>query len=140
MARDPRDIIRDEVLALAGYHIPDHGGMVKLDAMENPYRLPEDVCGQIAAIVSHAEINRYPDASAGPLKSRLRATLGIAQDQKLILGNGSDEIIQMLMLATARPGATVLCVAPTFVMFRLIAAYCGMRYADVQLTADFALQ
>jgi histidinol-phosphate aminotransferase len=112
---------------------------VKLDAMENPYSLPEDVRGQIAAIVARAEINRYPDPAATRLKSRLRATLRIPDDKEIILGNGSDEIIQMLMLATARPGATVLTVAPTFVMFRLIAAFCGIRYESVPLTADFAL-
>ena len=102
MAVKPEDIIRDEVRALAGYHIPDPAGMVKLDAMENPYHLPDDVRGQIAAIVSQAEINRYPDAGAARLKARLREALRIPEASELILGNGSDEIIQMLMLATAR--------------------------------------
>ena len=139
MAKLPEQIIRDEIRALAGYHIADPSGMVKLDAMENPYSLPEDVRGQIAAIVARAEINRYPDPTAGRLKARLRETLSIPRDKEIILGNGSDEIIQMLMLATARPGATVLTVAPTFVMFRLIAAFCGMRYESVALTRDFAL-
>lgn len=135
----PQNIIRDEVRALAGYHVPDATGMVKLDAMENPYRLPEDVRGQIAALVAQAEINRYPDAAATRLKTRLRATLKIPADMALLLGNGSDEIIQMLMLASARPGAAVLGVEPTFVMFRLIATFCGMRYLGVPLNSDFSL-
>lgn len=132
-------IIRDDIRALAAYHVPDSGGMVKLDAMENPYRLPDALRKELAAIVAGAEINRYPDAGAARLKARLRESLGIAADQDLILGNGSDEIIQMLMLATARPGAAVLSVAPTFVMFRLIAAYCRMDYVSVPLEADFSL-
>ena len=135
----PDKIIRDDIRALAAYHVPDSDGMVKLDAMENPYRLPEDIRSQIAGIVSNAEINRYPDAGASRLKARLRANLGIPPDKDLILGNGSDEIIQMLMLATARPGATVLSVDPTFVMFRLIASYCGMGYVSVPLEPDFSL-
>jgi histidinol-phosphate aminotransferase len=57
----------------------------------------------------------------------------------LVLGNGSDEIIQMLMLAMARPGAIVLGVEPSFVMFRLIASFCGMRYVGVPLAPDFSL-
>jgi histidinol-phosphate aminotransferase len=138
-AGKPDQIIRDEIRALAAYHVQDAGGMVKLDAMENPYRLPGDVRAQISALVAQAEINRYPDADASALKARLRATLGIGADKDVILGNGSDEIIQMLMLATARPGATVLSVDPTFVMFRLIASYCGMRYASVPLAPDFSL-
>jgi histidinol-phosphate aminotransferase len=135
----PENIIRDEIRALAAYHVPDSSGMVKLDAMENPYHLPADVRGQIAAIVANAEINRYPDPGASRLKAMLRATLGIPADKEVVLGNGSDEIIQMLTLSVARPGATVLGVDPSFVMFRLIATFCGARYASVPLTPDFAL-
>jgi histidinol-phosphate aminotransferase len=113
--------------------------MIKLDAMENPYPLPERVRRQIAALVAQAEINRYPDAGATRLKSRLRATLNIPAQSDLLLGNGSDEIIQMLMLATARPGATVLGLEPSFVMFRLVATFCGMRYIGVPLKTDFSL-
>ncbi|HEV7800181.1 MAG TPA: aminotransferase class I/II-fold pyridoxal phosphate-dependent enzyme, partial [Burkholderiales bacterium] len=139
MAGTPDQIIRDEIRALATYHVQDAGGMVKLDAMENPYRLPEDVRAQISALVAQAEINRYPDADASALKAGLRATLGIGADKDVILGNGSDEIIQMLVMATARPGATVMSVNPTFVMFRLIASHCGVGYASVPLKADFSL-
>lgn len=135
----PEELIRPEILAMSAYAVPHAAGMVKLDAMENPYRLPEDVRSQISALVAAAEINRYPDADASALKAKLRTTLGISGDKDLILGNGSDEIIQMLMMATARPGATVLGVDPSFVMFRLIATYCGMRYASVPLKADFSL-
>jgi histidinol-phosphate aminotransferase len=113
--------------------------MLKLDAMENPYRLPEDLRGRIADIVAGAEINRYPDPGAARLKARMKAVLGIPADVKVILGNGSDEIIQMLMLATARPGATVLGVEPSFVMFRLIATFCGMRFVGVPLAEGYAL-
>ena len=93
MAKKPEDIIRDEVRALAGYHVPESAGMVKLDAMENPYGLPEDVRGQIAALVGHADINRYPDASASRLKVRLRGALKIPDESAVLLGNGSDEIL-----------------------------------------------
>ena len=102
------------------------------------YRMPEGVCARSRHRLARGD-QPYPDAAAGRLKARLRTTLGIPQDKELILGNGSDEIIQMLMLATARPGATVLSVAPTFVMFGLIATYCGMQYVSVPLTRDFAL-
>src|SRR5688500_2173809 len=100
----PDEIIRDEIRALVAYPVPDSAGMVKLDAMENPYRLPEEIRAGIANLVAGAEINRYPDAGGARLKARLRASLGIPADQALVLGNGSDEIIQMLMLAAARPG------------------------------------
>jgi histidinol-phosphate aminotransferase len=139
VSKKPEDIIRDEILALAGYHIADAAGMVKLDAMENPYSLPEEIRKRIGAIVARAEINRYPDPHASRLKATLREALDVPEGAEILLGNGSDEIIQMLMLATARPGAAVMTVDPAFVMFRLVAAFCGMKYVTVPLAADFSL-
>ena len=139
MPKKPEEIVREEIRALTAYHVPDASGMVKLDAMENPYRLPDEVRQRIAALVADAEINRYPDAGASALKATLREALGIPGAADVILGNGSDEIIQMLALATARPGAVVMGVEPSFVMFRMIALLAGMRYVGVPLTADFGL-
>jgi histidinol-phosphate aminotransferase len=139
MRKDPEELIRDEVRALTAYHVPDSTGMVKLDAMENPYPLPESVRAEVADLVAHADVNRYPDASCAALKARLRAVLGVPGEMSLVLGNGSDELIQMLMLATARPGSVVLGVEPSFVMFRLIASFCGMGYVGVPLAHDFSL-
>jgi histidinol-phosphate aminotransferase len=119
--------------------VPDAGGMVKLDAMENPYRLPPELCSAIAARVASAALNRYPDPGARELKARLRAAMQIPSGMELVLGNGSDELIQMLALAVAKPGATVLGVEPSFVMFRMIATCAGMGYAGVTLNPDFTL-
>ncbi len=139
MSKLPEDIIRGEILALKAYHVPDAAGLVKLDAMENPYRLPEPLRGELGTVVGAAEINRYPDPGAQRLKARLRAVLGVPESAALLLGNGSDEIIQMLTLAVARPGAVVLGVEPAFVMFRMIATLCGVRFAGVPLKPDFSL-
>jgi histidinol-phosphate aminotransferase len=139
MPSKPADVIRDEICALAGYRVQDASGMVKLDAMENPYTLPAEIRARIADVVARAEINRYPDAFADRLKTALRAALQVPPKAELLLGNGSDEIIQMLVLAIARPNAVVLGVEPTFVMFRLIAALCGVRYVGVPLTDGFEL-
>jgi histidinol-phosphate aminotransferase len=139
MPKTPDDIIRDDIRALAGYRVLDPSGMVKLDAMENPYRLPEEVRRRIAAVVADAELNRYPDFAATPLRNMLREAFDIPEEAALVLGNGSDEIIQMLVLATARPGATVLGFEPSFVMFRLIAAFCGVRYVTVPLGERFTI-
>jgi histidinol-phosphate aminotransferase len=139
MPKKPEEIIRNEILALKGYHIPDSRGMVKLDAMENPYRLPEALRERIARLVGEATINRYPDPAAAVLKGRLRAAFGVPADMDLVLGNGSDELIQTLALAVARPGAVVLGVEPSFVMFRMIATFAGARYVSVDLREDFQL-
>lgn len=139
MSKQPEDIIRDEIRAISAYHVPDSAGLVKLDAMENPYALPAEVRAEIAQLAAAAALNRYPDPGAARLKARLREALGIAPDIGLLLGNGSDEIIQMLVMAVAKPGAVVMGVEPSFVMFRMIAMLCGVRFASVPLGADFAL-
>jgi histidinol-phosphate aminotransferase len=139
MSRSPDQIIRTEVLSLSAYHVPPASGMVKLDAMENPYSLPDGLRDDIAHLVATAPINRYPDAGAASLKAMLRAALAVPDGMEIMLGNGSDEIIQIIALACARPGATLLSVEPAFVMFRMIAAFAGMKYVGVPLKADFSL-
>jgi histidinol-phosphate aminotransferase len=135
----PDRLFRQEVLALHAYHAPSGGGMVKLDAMENPYSLPQALRGEIARGTADAEINRYPDAGAHKLKEKIRAVTGLPQGMDVLLGNGSDEIIQMLALAVNKPGAVLLSVEPSFVMYRMIAAFTGMQYVGVPLSDNFEL-
>jgi len=111
----PEQLIRDEVRAMAPYHVPDSRGYVKLDAMENPYSLPADLASEVGRLVAAANLNRYPDAGAETLKARLRTTLAIPDGMDIVVGNGSDEIIQMLALAVNRPGAVLLAPEPSFV-------------------------
>lgn len=135
----PERVLRAEIRALSAYHVPPSDGMLKLDAMENPYRLPEDMRAGVARIAGEAALNRYPDPGAASLKRAIRSALQVPDGLDLLLGNGSDEIIQMLALAVARPGAVLLGVEPSFVMFRMIATIAGLRYVGVPLTPDFQL-
>ena len=124
---------------MAAYHVPDSRGYVKLDAMENPYSLPPELAAEVGRLVAATALNRYPDPSASALKARLRAVMSIPGEMDLILGNGSDEIIQLVALAVRRPGAVLLAPEPSFVMFRMIATFVGLRYVGVALTQDFEL-
>lgn len=139
MPKSPQDILRPEILALTAYHVPDARGMLKLDAMENPYTLPDGLQANVAALARAAALNRYPDPAATDLKVRLREAMAVPPEAALLVGNGSDEIIQMLAMAVARPGAVIMGVEPSFVMFRMIATFCGVRYAGVPLEPDFTL-
>jgi histidinol-phosphate aminotransferase len=139
MDKTPGTVIRDEVRAITAYHVPDSRGLIKLDAMENPYGLPAKVCAGIAELAANASLNRYPDPGASLLKARLREVTDVPDGMELLLGNGSDELIQILALAVNRPGAVLMGVEPSFVMFRMVATFTGMRYAGVPLAADFSL-
>ncbi|MDP2806225.1 MAG: histidinol-phosphate transaminase [Gallionellaceae bacterium] len=135
----PERLIRQEILALNAYHVPPSTGMIKLDAMETPYLLPESLRAQLAQLVAGAEINRYPDAGAHSLKERIRQVTALPSGMDVLLGNGSDEIIQLLAMAVAKPDAVLLSVEPSFVMYKMIAAFTGMSYVGVQLSEDFSL-
>lgn len=139
MSARPDTLIRDDVLRMSAYAVPSSAGMIKLDAMENPYTLPESLRREIGALVTASEINRYPDPSAPDLTRRLRAVMGIAREYDILLGNGSDELIQIMIQACARPGATIMAPAPTFAMYRQYAVIAGLNYVGVPLAPDFSL-
>ncbi|MEQ1525134.1 MAG: histidinol-phosphate transaminase [Gallionella sp.] len=139
LASSPNALLREEILALHAYHVPDSVGYIKLDAMENPYLLPQALRDEIADLVANAAVNRYPDPGAASLKKKIRDVTHLPQAMDVLLGNGSDEIIQLLAMAVNKPGATLLSVEPSFVMYKMIATFTGMRYAGVPLTENFAL-
>lgn len=139
LAVTPEKLFRQEILDLRAYPVSDSTGMTKLDAMENPYLLPRSLREEISHLVADAAINRYPDADARQLKDYIRAVINLPRSMDILLGNGSDEIIQLLALAVAKPGATLLSVEPSFVMYKMIATFTGMQYVGVPLAEDFSL-
>ena len=137
--KGPAELVRDEVRALTAYHVPPASGFVKLDAMENPYRLPPELAREMGERLAQVAVNRYPDPTGAALKARLREAMSIPEGLDLVLGNGSDEVLQLVTVALARRGATVLSLEPSFVVYRLAAVAAGMRYVGVPLAADFTL-
>ena len=135
--------IRPEIRALSAYHVPEPGEMIKLDAMENPYHWPEDMVNEWFDVLKNVELNRYPDPSAKKLTEQLRKAMAVPEGADIILGNGSDELIQMIALALSgnRAGkeCSMLSVDPGFVMYRMIATFAAMDYVGVPLNEDFSL-
>lgn len=136
---EPASVIREDVLAMSAYQVPDAIGMLKLDAMENPFPLPAALAGGLGHMLAGVPLNRYPLPDYARLESRLREAMRVPASAALMLGNGSDELISIIAQATARPGATVLSPWPSFVMFEMSARLAGSRFVGVPLTADFAL-
>lgn len=133
--------IREDVRAGHSYNVPDSSGYLKLDAMENPYQLPDALRAELGARLADAVLNRYPVPSYATLKERIRAKLGIPGGYDVILGNGSDEIISILCMACARQDkrAVVMAPIPAFVMFQRSAQFAGMDFVGVPLKPDFSL-
>lgn len=137
--KSPQFWIRPEIRALTAYHVPDPGDSIKLDAMENPYTWPESLVDAWLEVLRDVELNRYPDPGARTLTDRLREAMQVPDCAQIVLGNGSDELIQMLALAVAQPDRVILSPDPTFVMYRMIAEVAGMCYEGVPLADDFSL-
>ena len=133
------NIIRPDVLALSAYHVQDAAGCVKLDAMENPYQLPEPLRAELGRRLADVAMNRYPTPSYTALKAAICERLGVPAGHDVVLGNGSDELISMLSVACARPGAKVLAPLPTFVMYAMSARFAGLEFVGVDLKPDFSL-
>ncbi len=128
--------VRADIRALGAYHVADSQGFIKLDAMENPYTWSDELRQAWLDELKATDVNRYPDPSGEALKKQLYTSMNIPSDMALLLGNGSDEIIQMIMIALQGDGRKILSIEPAFVMYKMIATFCKMPYISVPLKAD----
>ena len=121
------------------YAIQPSAGLVKLDAMENPFRLPEALQRELGERLGRVAINRYPVGCAADVITALSAFVKLPAGCKLMLGNGSDELISLLALVCDVPGASILAPLPGFVMYEMSARLQGLKFIGVPLTAGFEL-
>lgn len=128
-------IFRPQILQLSAYKVADASNLIKLDAMENPYHWPEELIERWLNTLRHCELNRYPDPQASKLAAALRATYQIPDACGVLLGNGSDEIIQLLLMALPI-GSAILAPEPGFVMYKQVALSLELSYVGVPLLAD----
>jgi len=122
-----------------GYAIQPSAGLVKVDAMENPFRLPAPLQRELGERLGRVAINRYPGQCIDDVVAALTSFVGVPPGCKLMLGNGSDELITMLSMAVDVPGASILAPLPGFVMYEMSAKLQGVPFIGVPLTPDFEL-
>jgi histidinol-phosphate aminotransferase len=128
-------IFRNEVLAMSAYKVADATGLIKLDAMENPYSWPEEIKILWLSALKDCPLNRYPDPEARALTATLKRLNHIPDQFEVLLGNGSDEIIQLLLMALPS-NACVLSPDPGFVMYKQLSRCLGLSYHAIPLLAD----
>ncbi len=132
-------LVRPAIRQLSAYHVPPAAGLVKLDAMENPYALPESLRAGWLECLAAAEINRYPDPGGATLTALIRQVFDVPAESDILLGNGSDELIQMLALLVGGPGRTFLAPSPSFSMYEMISLFTGTGFRAVPLDSSFGL-
>lgn len=132
--------VRSDVQRMAAYHVADATDAIKLDAMENPWRLPGALQAELAQRLAALAINRYPSGNTyTALKQAIARHDGLDGIDGLVLGNGSDELISLLCQLVAQPGATIMAPAPSFVMYEMGARLAGVGFVPVPLRPDFSL-
>ena len=139
MSQSPMRFIRQDVQSMHAYAIQDSVGMIKLDAMENPFPLPHELQAELGMRLGAVAINRYPGSRIDDLKAALAAHIDLPAGHSLMIGNGSDELISLLAMACDVPGASILAPLPGFVMYAMGAQLQGLAFHGVPLTADFGL-
>jgi len=138
------ELVCDPVRAMDAYAVPRPPDVrVKLDANESPFPLPPELLGELAEQLASVALHRYPDPSCNDLRVLLAGRLEVAPAQ-LAFGNGSDELIGMLVTAFSRPRpgldrARVLYPVPTFAVYRIAALAAGALPVEVGLTGDYEL-
>lgn len=136
---NPLQQIRQDIQSMHAYAVQDSTGMVKLDAMENPFSLPPELQKALGERLGAVAINRYPGARIDDLKKALARYVDLPEECALMLGNGSDELISLLAMGCDMPGASILAPLPGFVMYAMSAQLQGLAFHGVDLTPDFEL-
>ncbi len=132
-------LIRQDVQSMHAYAVQDATGLIKLDAMENPHRLPPALQAELGRRLGAVALSRYPGPRIDALRAALAQHAALPAGCALMLGNGSDELISLLAMACDVPGASVLSPLPGFVMYAMSAQLQGLKFIGVDLTPDFEL-
>jgi len=130
--------LRTDIRNINAYHVPSAKNMLKMDAMESPFGVPEELKDEFLEYISHSEVNRYPDANAKELQATLRSLMDIPKDFGVLLGNGSDELIQLLSLACSS-GDLIMSFEPSFVMYELVSKFAQLNYHGMPLDENFEI-
>ena len=131
--------LRADVQGMHGYAVQPSAGFVKVDTMENPFRLPTALRKQLGERLAEVALNRYPAERGDVLRAELAKHANMPEGCDIMLGNGSDELISLLTLAADVPGNVVMAPLPGFVMYEMSAKLQGLRFVGVPLTPDFEL-
>ena len=131
--------LRSDIQNIDAYHVPVSKDLIKLDAMESPFGVPENLKVEFLKYIEQSEVNRYPEADPNELKDTLKSLMDIPDEFGVLLGNGSDELIQLLALACNKD-ELIMSFEPSFVMYELVSKYVNLDYFGVQLDSNFDIE
>jgi histidinol-phosphate aminotransferase len=131
--------IREEIRGMEPYPFPSGDDAdVKLDQNESGYDIPDGIREKFAAELGELALNRYPDSSYAKLRGLIAKKAGCRMEN-VIVGNGGDEILQMIALAFLTPEMNAITIVPTFSVYRMVCAFVGCRLEEVPLNSEFGV-
>ncbi|TYP56800.1 histidinol-phosphate transaminase [Thermosediminibacter litoriperuensis] len=133
--KSPSKYLREDLSKLSPYKPAKEPCVIKLNANESPYDLPEDLKERIWERVKRESFNCYYDPSCDELRQALAGCLGIEPD-KIFVGSGADEIIYDIVLAFAGPGREVIIPVPAFPSYENFSVVSGARVIKVPLLLE----
>ncbi|MEW6409225.1 MAG: histidinol-phosphate transaminase [Nitrospirota bacterium] len=131
-----KNLIRKEVLRLKAYTVENAKCRIKLDAHEIPYSLPDELRSKVVNALNRVLLNRYPDPESKVLREIISRQLKVNIDN-IVLGNGSDELIQYLIAVFGNSPGKVLYPVPSFAMYNITSRALGQIPVEVRLDKDF---
>jgi histidinol-phosphate aminotransferase len=138
MSGNPRPRVRDDLKAMEGYHSPQVTVSVRLNTNESPFAPPQAFVDAWCAEVADWPFNRYPDRSARELRGSLASFLSQSA-QRLFCANGSNEVLQTILLTFGGPGRRALVFEPSYVLHAHIAAITGTGVITAERTPTFEI-
>lgn len=130
------DKVKPEIKSISPYTLGVYEFEVKINQNENPYDVPEDIKREILDFAAERSWSRYPPFTPDDLHDRLAEYTGWTADG-VIVGNGSNEIIQALLSVLVRPGGIMVIPSPTFTLYKLIGRVQGAVVREVPLNSDY---
>lgn len=130
--------VRDDLSALEGYHSPQVQVRVRLNTNESPAEPPAAWSAALREELGAVQWHRYPDRSAVALRRAIAGLHGVDIEQ-VFVANGSNEVLQTLLLTYAGPRRTVLTFEPTYQLHAHLARISGAAVVEVERAADFTL-
>lgn len=128
------NLINKSVRDLKGYHLEPKDVPIKLNQNENPFDWPREIKEEIAKFCIERPWNRYPTFIPTELRELLGKHVGLDASQ-VIAGNGSNEMLSVLMMSLVNERSTVIICEPTFTVYRLLSTGKGARCISVNLTS-----
>jgi histidinol-phosphate aminotransferase len=129
---------RDDLRELSGYHSPQVSVEVRLNTNESPISPPREFVEAVASAVRDVQWNRYPDRTASALREDIAALHGVSADN-VFVANGSNEVLQSLLLAYSGAGRKVVTFEPTYQLHSHIARIAGATVVNGRRNPDFTL-